>query len=138
MTPDKAKQLLDNATSGPWQSRGDGPSSGKPHLYVCTCEDRTEVAEAVGWDDAPLIAAAPELAELVAGLRYEYAVQVPVNGHWEYTKDDQYGPEVLRNPRDATWYSSRHAAKTWADLWDDGEESPRIVRRLVSEEEVVS
>lgn len=74
--------------------------------------------------------------ETITAMRYEYAVQVPVNGHWGYTKNYQYGPEVLRNPRDATWYSSRHAAETWADLWDDGEESPRIVRRLVSDPEV--
>ena len=135
MTPDKARELLENAAPGRWEYK-DYTVYTNAGRDVLTIPDG--VYGMIQEQDGPLVAAARDLAELVAGLRYEYAVQVPVNGHWEYTKDDQYGPEVLRNPRDATWYSSRHAAKTWADLWDDGEESPRIVRRLVSEEEVVS
>lgn len=76
-------------------------------------------------------------AETVAGLRYEYTVQVPVDGQWKYTKDDQYGPELLDNQRNATWYPSLRDAAIWADLWDDGKDTPRIVRRLVSEPEVI-
>ena len=132
MTPEEARELLEAATPGPWDCVGQDDEY--PRVARDGYQDITNDATNF---NAPLIAAAPALAETIAGLRYEYAVQVPVNGHWEYTKDDQYGPKVLRNPRDATWYSSRHAAETWADLWDDGEELPRIVHRLVSEPEVV-
>lgn len=113
MTPEYAKELIDGIDPrNEYHMWADFPRRYDPHTVYDALED-------------------------IARMHHEYAVQVPVNGHWEYTKDDQYGPEVLRNPRDATWYSSRHDAKTWADLWDDGEESPRIVRRLVTDEEVV-
>lgn len=120
MTPDKARELLDNATPGPWQSRGDGPSSGKPHLYVCTCEDRTKVAEAVGWDDAPLIAAAPDLAALVAGMHYEYAVQLKHGDGW-----------IMSRHRSATHEDAKAIQARYSRA------ETRIVRRLVTDEEVV-
>ena len=130
MTPEKARELLD----------GDFKTETNPEWVGDVAADYDSFCgpfvRATPGHEA-LYDAAHELAEVVAGLRYEYAVQVPVNGHWKYTKDEQYGPEVLSNHRDATWYSSRQAAAAWADLWDDGEEEPRIVRRYVSEPEVI-
>lgn len=134
MTPDKARELLEQATAGPWQSRGDGPSSGKPHLYVCTCEDRTEVAEAVGWDDAPLIAAAPDLAALVAGMHYEYSVQARINDEWRSLGLHGAWTNVSLF---ADWRCDLKQVEYLAKILG-AIHNVRIVRRLVSEEEVVS
>ena len=120
ITPDKARKLLDGTTPGPWQSRGDGPSSGKPYLRVCTCDDRTHVAESVSWDNAPLIAAAPALAHLAANLHYEYAVLEDV-GDWRQRGE---------------WFDTFEEAADYRDV--KREEAPMcIVRRLVGEPEVV-
>lgn len=81
MTPEKAKQLLDAATPGPWKRHPDKPRA------LCNLERKfavhMELAKDRGLDPHPedvanteLIAAAPALAETVAGLRGEYAVQL--------------------------------------------------------------
>ena len=91
MTPEDAQSMLDEATPGPWQVRGDGPSAGQPHFYICTCDDRAHIAENVYYGNARLLVFAPELAELVAGLRYEYAVQVKRDGDWVVEEDSYWG-----------------------------------------------
>lgn len=130
MTPEKARELLD----------GDFKTETRTELVGDVQADFDSFSGAYisatpGHES--LYDAADELAETVAGLWYEYTVQVPVDGQWKYTKDDQYGPELLDNQRDATWYPSLRDAAVWADLWDDGKDTPRIVRRLVSEPEVI-
>lgn len=84
--PEDAQSMLREATPGPWQARGDGPSAGHPHFYICTCEDRAHVAENVYYRNARLLTYAPDLAEVVANLRYEYAVQV--KGGWWVGEND--------------------------------------------------
>ena len=96
------------------------PEDARELLATVEGTDEAILQEHMDWKDVA------DALETIAGLRYEYAVQVPVNGHWEYTKDDQYGPEVSRNHRDATWYSGSRVAAIWADLWDDGEETPAL------------
>lgn len=136
MTPEEARALLDGATPGPWQVRGDGPANRQ--LHVCDCEERAEVAESVTWENAPLIAAAPALAELVAGMRYEYAVQVEMSdGEWHFT-DDEFYPFGTPEPRHAEWQTKTGAEELYDSfVEDDGPKHIRIVRRLVSESEVV-
>ena len=64
MTPDEARDLLDGTTPGPWhvnpKHSGDGLSP-------------DEVARAQA--DAALIAAAPTLAAMIAGMRTEYRTE---------------------------------------------------------------
>ena len=61
-----------------------------------------------------------ELAETVAGLRYEYAVQVKRDGDWVVEKDSYWG-----------------AYSVAAVRFGRTEEPARIVRRLVGDPEVV-
>ena len=70
---------------------------------------------------APLAEAAPALAELVAGLRYEYAAQV------DHTRSDG-----------TTWTKSSPWANTpeEAAAYSKQRKPDRIVRRLVSDPEV--
>ena len=91
ITPDQAQNLLDGATPGPWawqtneyDSRNAGgpnrdydslgPKGGKPALETQDGEDYASwvnISEA----DKELIAAAPDLAQTIAGMRWEYAVE---------------------------------------------------------------
>lgn len=86
----------------------------------------------------PLVEAAPALAELVANLRYEYAVQVQMSdGEWHFT-DDEFYPFGTPEPRHAEWQTKTGAEELYASfVEDDGPKHIRIVRRLVSESEVV-
>lgn len=89
-------------------------------------------------DAIELVAAAPELAEIVANLRYEYAVQVKMSsGEWHYTDEEQY-PFGGESPCSVMWSPQGYAEEmleSFAEL--DGREYLRIVRRLVSDVEVV-
>lgn len=117
MNPEEARELRDAATPGPW------------HVHT---RDRHIDGETETWlyvGDTPalpvdhqLMSAAPELAEIVAGLRYEYAVQV---------KDEEW--RTLANA-----WTSREEAKARYDA-TPGKRTGRvrIVRRLASDVEVV-
>lgn len=131
MTPEEAQGLLDGATPGPWQVRGDGPTNRQ--LHVCDCEERAEVAESVTWENAPLIAAAPALAELVAGLYVEYAVQDTYTGLYVREKDDgQLGGAA--EPSDADWWQDAQACADYVKFLNENpKQTVRMVSRLVSE-----
>ena len=140
MTPEEAQGLLDGATPGPWQVRGDGPANRQ--LHVCDCEERAEVAESVTWENAPLIAAAPALAELVASLRYEYAVQVLLGdgagGYtWHFADEDSL-PFGSLKPHEVRWYTKKEVQEILdAEVECFGPKGIRIGRRLVAAPEVV-
>ena len=115
MTPEEARTLLEDATPGPWRV---GEKAG------CGCCMRVTAPAALvctpSTDEAPLVAAAPELAELVAGLRYEYAVHEDV-GYWRQRGE---------------WFDTVEEATDYRDM--KREEAPMcIVRRLVGDPEVV-
>lgn len=77
MTPEQARQLLEGTTPAPWEhSNPDGIT------------EISASGEAIATDanpkDAPLIAAAPDMANMIAGMSPEYAVQgkVPSSDEW--------------------------------------------------------
>ena len=82
ITPDQAQTLLDGATPGPWKKRRDrdgtpiavvvsaGPTD-RHHIMTAEPACSEERAQA----DTGLIAAAPALAQTIAGMRWEYAVE---------------------------------------------------------------
>ena len=109
MTPEEARGLLEAATPGPW--RAFMATSGQ----VIVDSGKLDNA-----GDVPLATAAPALAETVAGLRYEYAVQVERDGVWVVSEDSSWGSYSVAVVR-----------------YGRTEEPARIVRRLVSEPEVV-
>lgn len=126
MTPEKAHKLRERATPGPWERHPDNPR------ILCNLDRKfavhVELVKDRGLDPHPedvanteLIAAAPDLAELVAGLRYEYAVQVKRDGDWVMEEDSYWGPYSVAVVR-----------------FGRTEETARIVRRLVGDPEVVS
>lgn len=73
-----------------------------------------------------------DLAETVAGLRYEYAVQGLDGGEWKFTGFDGKVLEPSESERIAWW----NRAIPKRDIADRGA-GWRIVRRLVSDVEVV-
>lgn len=89
----------------------------------------------------PLTDIALDIAEQVASMRYEYAVQVPINGSatesWRYVvRPDRAGTMLLTPmPGLAAWDESVEDAKQRAALY--GITLYRIMRRLVADAEVV-
>lgn len=89
----------------------------------------------------PLTDIALDIAEQVAGMRYEYAVQVPISGSatesWRYVvRPDRAGTMLLTPmPGLGAWDKSVEDAKQRAALY--GITLYRIMRRLVADAEVV-
>ena len=99
ITPDQARELLDGATTGPWRALHDRWED----EYGIPCEDfyvlggpdgilHTEDFDPDTHNPAAnttLAAAAPDLAQTIAGLRWEYAVE-DLNGDILDLNDDAY------------------------------------------------
>lgn len=101
ITPDQADRLKRDATDGPWMLDQQDPDEA-PMIMSTRVENGliigTYIAECVEEDgDARLIAAAPDMAETIAGMEYEYAAQVKERGEWFYIglygPDEPWGPE---------------------------------------------
>ncbi|WP_288891197.1 hypothetical protein [uncultured Corynebacterium sp.] len=76
MTPEEARKLLDGTTPGPWEPHQ------KHHKVLVNNRQQFAVCAMPG--DEPedyanfnLIAAAPDMAATIAGMRPEYGVQIP-------------------------------------------------------------
>lgn len=135
MTPELAKELLDAATPGPWERRQCGERHGYGGAPLCGAEIVGPIhAECIDAATADLAAAAPALAELVAGLRYEYAVQVKEGrGYTQYASSYR---SLTTELKDALWEDEPNRAlaeRWWARLPTC---TVRVVRRLVGDPEV--
>ena len=132
MTPEQALKLLGNATPGPWRSRdeewlNDYPDSvevitgtdpnASPYGLVADVSQRSSDVYDIDPEmvaNARLIAAAPDMAAMIANMRTEYAIE--------------YQP----NP-DSQWYR----VSDWSEEYPliDGEElkpRERIVKRYAT------
>ena len=69
MTPDQARRLLDGTTPGPWKWRWD---AGLLSIFGAEGES---VATDLDVRDSDLIAAAPVLAAMIAGMREEWRAE---------------------------------------------------------------
>ena len=76
ITPEKADRLKQDATDGPWEIH---PDYGTVEPDVISGEGCRFVASDA---DLDLIAAAPDLAKTIAGMRWEYAVELLYDGEW--------------------------------------------------------
>lgn len=158
MTPEEAQELLDNTTPGCWEFNENaeleypagpmyGPVIGYEEHFVTAKGSRLfGMANDRVILDYPgnlrLAAAAPALAEIVAGLRYEYAAQVrrgPASP-WLYVLQSGH---FSKRGSTSVWCKRRsgcenpiRSALKRKDVGADTVEF-RIVRRLVSEPEVV-
>lgn len=139
MTPEKARKLLQDATPGPWETSFGvaGVPEGWDEHYASLIMGHTRLnlveyqpLEEEDYANFELAAAAPELAEIVAGMRWEYSLTVSIDmgdGSIDY---EGYGSYV--------WYNNLAGAQNFVAQ----EELPEghqlhIIRRLVSDPEVV-
>lgn len=146
MTPEKARALREDATPGPWeveefeeQYAGCPPTTkfylGSDNFQNIATAETTERYYDQTRANFALIAAAPGLAELVAGLRYEYMVQA---NDREWVRENDEGRFVLTgDPMRAL----RHYHPGVAVAIAKGASARfdcecRVVRRLVGELEV--
>ena len=130
MTPEKARELLDGRTPSPWWwCETDYPEVTVYH------EKYGIIAKSVDIEEADLICTAPDLAELVAGLRYEYAVQVTdKDGSVLYAKSYR----TLSGDIEEAWWQDEPNEKLAEKWWSKIPACRvRILRRLVGDPEVV-
>lgn len=134
MTPEQAREMLDRVKEGcplPWEIfaletieedprevknvRCSEPGCDGHLAYSMDYDGTTEIDP----DAIELVAAAPALAELVANMRYEYAVQVFEEGWW----------------RTLGLRGTYKQAVALANLWRG--DTCRVARRLATDWEVV-
>lgn len=126
ITPDQARELLNGATPGPWVKRRDRDGDQLPVVVSTTRGDRHHIMTAEPaasperqQADTTLIAAAPDLAQTIAGMEWEYGLRQPC------PEPDAEGELYT------SWGYRLFAAKAaFAGLTDRGVEC-YIVRRLV-------
>ncbi|WP_312800938.1 hypothetical protein [Corynebacterium variabile] len=128
ITPDQARELLDGATPGPWMLNPHGcilvddgtDDPPGPHGFIGTMyrNDPDDTA------NGELMAAAPDLAQTIAGMEWEYGLRQP--------RPEPHAEGELYT----SWGYRLFAAKAaFAGLTDRGVEC-YIVRRLVGPVEV--
>ena len=127
ITPEQAKTLNCNDYPRPWEI-GQVPVFDAWDDY----EEAWYAGPAIVYDEdiAPLVAAAPVMAEQIAGMRPEYRAEFQ-------TAAGQWFPTPHRCSCSSGWGTKQQAARHAADWKDDGY-ATRIVRRLVSKPEEIS
>ena len=125
MTPDEARQLLDGTTPGPWRVGLDRTEDETCAIHALVPRKGVILAvliadEIDNREDADLIASAPDMAAMIAGMRAEYRVEISIDGDtwhpggWTKSPEDAEPPDFFRLHR----YTRR-----------------RIIRRYVTAEE---
>lgn len=111
MTPENARELLDGTTPAPWEV--EESLNGNWAVWV----DDGYVQGDIDEQDAILIAAAPELAKTIAGLRYEYAVQLKHGDGWitsrHHTPTVEVAKEIAARYTRTETRIVRHLATDW-------------------------
>ena len=145
MTPEKARALLDAATPGPWEAYDPGDGTARLYSYANGADEADRLIGDLGEMEkgtGRLAAAAPELAETIANLRYEYAVAVPVatgvpdQPLWRYfiRRGADGGAILTALPGLGVWHVSEEGAAAFAE-WHNVT-GYRIARRFVGDPEV--
>lgn len=119
ITPDQARALLDGATPGPWESLFDNEAiETDTSTVLCNTDGAVEWGRNIE-HDVPLAAAAPDLAQTIAGMRWEWRCEADFDGTWAGL---------------TTWESSPDYAR--ATMQRRHRYPVRLVRRLVGPVEV--
>lgn len=155
VTPEQAQALREGTTPGPWQFKEDVtdlPNGSQEIGHVVQVEN-TSLFEC--WDDVidlypgnlALAAAAPELAQTVAEMRCEYEVQarmldaeapsmwLPCDSMGLTGYDSVRSGEPWTGPRKWRMLGSAKVCAAIARAY--GDRHARIVRRLVTDDEVI-
>ena len=130
ITPDQADHWTQTATPGPWYVHTDPDDPDGTFIYddpgnMCVAVEPAGSAYLPA--DLDLIAAAPDLAQTIAGMRWEYTFQTRPRGlPWrEWTTQED-------------WFDNHDAAYRAAmNVQDAGSFNCRLVRRLVGPAEVI-
>lgn len=136
MTPEQARELLDGAQPGPWKAVDEDDNGKKrPDTSRLMRSASGEYLGIMHGQDAHLAAAAPDLAETIAEMHWEYAVQaMDEDGKW--LGIDKNGLATHAHGFVVWHISQRDARESLLDLVE--QEAPtRIVRRMVTDPEVV-
>lgn len=139
MTPEKARELRDLSSPGPW-------IIGR-HKYADAHRIYDRRGNLIAWGargfNADLMAAARDLARIVAGLRFMYGVAVEMPHGTGYLAEDIDGDIWVHSDPHfpaVMWFGWDKDAEDVAYFWNrDHPEhaTARVVRRLVGEPEVV-
>lgn len=130
-----AKQLLEEATPGPWSIDGAPHPGPDDELFIHPKDDGGAIARVQPlYADAELIAVAPELAQALAEETYEYAVQVKCKASKEWRLLSFKLPFITHK---TTWFRSQSEAEHERQEQVSGQVNSRIVRRRVSPLEVI-
>ena len=116
ITPDQARALLDGATPGPWCLRETDVLMNARAFHIRKVGQPGIRVRATTYghnDDPELIAAAPDMAETIAEMQWEYGVE-----------------QATGTTR---WFRSRPMAEAHAEAWG----AFRLVRKLVGPVEVI-
>ena len=83
MTPEEARKLLEGTTPGPWEAKTDQVTGGLTEFWVtdrydCQVAEQEALGRSLDVTDSDfnLIAAAPGMANMIAGMTTEYSVQL--------------------------------------------------------------
>lgn len=96
ITPDQARELLDGATPGPWKKRRDRDGNPTPVVvsagptdrhHIMTAEPASSTDRQQG--DTAIIAAAPDMAETIAGMRWQIGVHAGDEDIWAETPEEE-------------------------------------------------
>lgn len=136
MTPEQVRELL----RGDFAS--DAHQTNVGNLEAGMVSTGTYIYGTPG--DFALTEAAPDMAEQIANMHYEYAAQVEKNGRKYIITDSTEGHWLCGDDHKVLqdWHSDYMEAEDYAYSWNkyDAERTgttARIIRRLVSEPEVV-
>lgn len=91
MTPEQARKLLEGTTPGPWEHEGLQPYIDSENFVIRQVgKPGVRIRGAAYGDTAniDLIAAAPDMAAMIAGMTAEYAVQVRRSDGWQWSRDE--------------------------------------------------
>lgn len=131
----RAKDLIEEATPGPWEWSGYDLESTRNTVIEFECVTGFRISGAtrhveITPEDETLIAAAPELAQTLAEETYEYGVTyIGVNHGGQYI-------EWVESTGDAEW--DKDSLQLLVKRWKRREQSPKVVRRRVSPPEVIN
>ena len=124
ITPDQARELLDGATPGPWEAYDPGDNSARLYGHhderlVKHVKPQESAGSYMDRADGELAAAAPDLAQTIAGMTEEWRCEADFDGTWAGL---------------TTWESSPDYAR--ATMQRRHRYPVRLVRRLVGTVEV--
>lgn len=96
ITPDEARALIDGATPGPWVPVHDSGHGGEWHSHV-NAEDGARLTTYdsgygdadIHAPDADLMAAAPDLAQTIAGMKWQTGVHAGDEDIWAETPEEE-------------------------------------------------